>query len=352
MKRIFEILSMVTLLVWGAMFLYFFFSGRINDLLTENFRPWVLLAGFGLIGLGLFNLVNLDKSTGACSHDHTHGDHTHCDHGHAHAHDHDHDHDHKDCDHEHHHHDHKHDESCDHHHHEHSDQSRWHSHEHDDASASSLAFALAVLLIPLLTAAKFSGEKFSKEYTQKWVEIEHQMQRIRQQQAAEGQKAAAAATANPYTNPGGTAPEGQKADPAWGEFTIEDLKKMVPQTSAGDFLLDVPQIYYTAGDQELMKVMEGISVDTTAQVIEDTIENSPAKRLRAYRLMIDCCAADARPLSIPIDFAESLPEYKEMGWYKLVGRLHFHKSEDSEYTPILQIKSFQPTPEPADWMGF
>jgi hypothetical protein len=347
MKRIFEILSMVTLLVWGAMFLYFFFSGRINDLLTENFRPWVLLAGLALLGLGLFNLINHDKSTGACSHDHTHGDHTHCEHDHDHTYC-DHDHGHhpsKECDHEHHHHDHDHSHPHD---HDHS-----HPHDHDDYSASSLAFALAVLLVPLLTAAKFSDEKFSKEYTQKWVEIEHQMQRLRQRQAADNQKATTTSTANPYTAPGGTtANTGQKADPAWGEFTLADLKKMVPQTSAGDFLLDVPQIYYTAGDQELMKVMEGISVDTTAQIIEDTVENAPAKRLRAYRLLIDCCAADARPLSIPIDFAEALPEYKEMGWYKLVGRLHFHKSADSEYTPILQIKNFQTTPEPPDWMGY
>lgn len=342
MKKIFEILSMVTLLVWGGMFLYFFFSGRVNDYLTSSFRIWVPVSGVGMIILGALNLITRNRDTGACSHDHIHGDHSHCDH----EHDHDH-HDHSDCDHDHHH-----DETCDHghdHHHDHA-----HDHHHEETTASSLAFALIVLLVPLLTAAKYSQDSFSRQYTGKWVEIEDDMRKLRQKKAAVARQETADSSENPYTNPDGSKTEEETSGSGeeWGEFTIEDLKKMVPQTSAGDFLLDVPQIYYTAGDQELMKVMEGISIETTAQVIEDTVDDSPSNRLRAYRLMIECCAADARPLSIPIDFAEALPEYEEMGWYKLIGRLHFHESAEHEYVPILQIKNFQPTPEPADWMAY
>lgn len=342
MKKVFEILSMVTLIIWGSVFFYFFFSGRVDSYLTETFRMWVPIAGGGMIVLGLLNLIFINRNTGACAHDHHHGDHSHCDHDHDHGH---HDHDHSDCDH-----DHKHDETCDHGHHHHDEHD--HHHEHEDATASSLAFALVVLLVPVLTAAKYSPDSFSGGYTKKWLEIEDDMRKLRQRKMAESQQIASGE--NPYSDPNGTGEgtEDSEGGEAWGEFTLDDLKKMVPQTSKGDFLLDVPQIYYTAGDQELMAVMEGISVETVAQVIEDTVDESSENRLRAYRLMIDCCAADARPVSIPIDFTEALPEYEEMGWYKLIGRLHFDKNDDYEYVPMLQIKSFEETPEPANWMEY
>lgn len=220
-----------------------------------------------------------------------------------------------------------------------------------------------VLALPLLMAARYSQGAFSPEYTKKWMTIEDDMMKMRtkkKSQGAEAAQAAAVAGQNPYASPGTSTPgvtdpanapaQTAKTEPAWGKFTIEDLKKMVPQTSRGDFLLDVPQIFYTAGDKELMDVMEGISVQTEAQIIEEP-DKGKSNRLRAYRLLIECCAADARPVSIPIEFAEALPQFKEMGWYLVVGRLHFEKGGDNEFTPILQIKSFDPTVEPADWMS-
>ena len=229
------------------------------------------------------------KSTGVCSHDHAHGDH-----------------DHHDCDHE--------------HHHDHDDEHVHEPHFHDESTASSLAFALLILLVPLLMATKFSQDRYSVAYVKKWDEIEREMKTLRHKKKANKAKAQQiAANENPYANPNGTAGNGDSkgsngngdsdgnsenesansgGGEEWGEFTLADLKKMVPQTSEGDFLLDIPQIFYTAGDEELMRVMEGISIKTKAQIIEETAENAPSNRLRAYRLLIECCAADARPLSI------------------------------------------------------
>ena len=140
-------------------------------------------------------------------------------------------------------------------------------------------------------------------------------------------------------------------EPGWDEFTLADLKKMVPQSSEGNFLLDVPQIFYTAGDDELMKVMEGISVETTAQVMPETSNNPKKTRLRAFRLFIECCAADARPLSIPIEFGKAPPKYKEMGWYKIFGKLHFSREND-EVVPLLNIEKIVETVEPEDGAMF
>lgn len=237
-----------------------------------------------------------------------------------------------------------------------------------------MAFSLFVLLVPILVATGYSQDKFSGEYLAKWGKIERQMlqMRIAEQRSRETGPAQVGSTGNPYTREGietgGSYPGAEsvesadtppdpnaasddKAGESWGSFTIEDLKKMVPQSEAGDYLLDVPQIFYTAGDRELMEVMEGIPVEATAQLMEETLNNPDKTRLKAFRLFIECCAADARPLSIPVDFGEAPPEYTEMGWYKLYGKLHY-SHENGEIIPLIKIDRIEATSEPTDGLLF
>ncbi len=418
MRKFLQSLAILTLLLWGGLFLFFFLSGRIDKFLDPTFRIYALISGIGMILLAAFNFINRNTDVGECCHGDTEGDtcgdgeaheHSHdskaCDHDHAHdhthgekgAHDHgDHEHS-KDCGHdehshaehshaehshaehshaEHSHAGHTHDEHChgDHSHdddgHSHGDHA--HAHDHEETT-SGLAFSLAVLLIPILIATNVSQDKFSSGYLAKWGKIERQMMQMR---IAKDRKAQAAtmevaeSTPNPYTREGieGETPGAADTPPnpdqptvgveaeaeteggeneAWGTFTLDDLKNMVPQSDKGDFLLDVPQIFYTAGDKELMQVMEGIPIETTAQLMEETMSNANGQRLKAFRLFIECCAADARPLSIPVDFGKAPPEYTEMGWYKLFGKLHYAE-EDGEIIPLINIERIEEALEPTD----
>lgn len=373
MKKFLQILAILTLFTWGGLFLYFYASGRIEKYLDPDFRIYALISGIGMILLGAFNFINRNRATGICTHDHVHGDS--CDHDHGHAHGHSHDHDGHECEHEHHHlhghgcgHDH--DKDQDHDHDEDKEQGHEHAvhHDHEDTS-SGVAFSLLILLLPLLVATGYSKDKFSGEYLAKWGKIERQMMQMRiarDQPARNADGPAVGASDNPYTREGidasgantaDTPPDPKKeaadggAAEAWGTFTIEDLKKMVPQNEKGEFLLDVPQIFYTAGDKELMEVMEGIPVETTAQLMDETLNNPNKTRLKAFRLFIECCAADARPLSIPVDFGQAPPEYTEMGWYKLYGKLHY-ASENGEIIPLIQIEKIESTSEPTDGLLF
>lgn len=229
--------------------------------------------------------------------------------------------------------------------------------------------------MPILVATGYSKDGFSPDYVAKWGKIERQMMQKRIADARSSKADGAASqtpVANPYTREGiaaaegvggsstpdpgqpDTPPEPKKEDAAaeaWGAFTMEDLKKMVPQNDKGEFLLDVPQIFYTAGDKELMDVMEGIPVETTAQLMEETLHNPGRTRLKAFRLFIECCAADARPLSIPVDFGKAPPEYTEMGWYKLYGKLHY-ANENDEIIPLLRVERIEATSEPGDGLLF
>jgi hypothetical protein len=387
MKKVLTFLTVATLLIWGGLFLYFYATGRIDRYLDPAFRIYALISGVGMLLLGSFNFLNRNKAIGLCTHDHAHGDPCEHDHHHDHSHAH-HDHDHKDGDCEHESHDHSHSHDCEHDHdhdhdhadcgHDHSHEGHDHSHDHE-TTTSGVIFSLLVLLIPMIVATGYSKDRFSTEYLMKWGKIERQMMQMRiakRNEASANQLGSVDPSQNPYTSaavagdaaaPGAAdtppdpdpdpdpdpGPDGAEGagDDSWSTFTLDDLKQMVPQSDVGDFLLDVPQIFYTAGDKELMAVMEGIPIETTAQLMEETLNNPNNTRLKAFRLFIECCAADARPLSIPVDFGKAPPEYTEMGWYKIYGKLSY-LNEDGEILPILQVDRVEETLEPTDGLIF
>ena len=131
----------------------------------------------------------------------------------------------------------------------------------------------------------------------------------------------------------------------WGPYTIDDLKQQVDQNKDGEFLMDVISIFYTGGDEEVQGVVKGLPVETMGQVMPETNRNSEGKRIRIFRLMMNCCIADARPVSIPVEFSEDVPGYKEMGWYKIHGLMDYEKWD--EFTiPVLKANKMIPTEEP------
>jgi hypothetical protein len=110
---------------------------------------------------------------------------------------------------------------------------------------------------------------------------------------------------------------------SYGTFTLEDLKAQVPQSKEGNFILEVPELYYTAGDKEVQGVLAGQLIETTAQVLPEKVNNADGKRLRIFRLLVQCCAADARPYSVPVEFKDKAPAIKDMTWVKLVGKMGY-----------------------------
>ncbi|MCB1205951.1 MAG: DUF1980 domain-containing protein, partial [Verrucomicrobiae bacterium] len=98
MKKILQLLAILTLLIWGGLFLQFYISGRIEKYLDPSFRIYALLSGTGFLLLGAFNFFNRNRETGVCTHDHAHGETCQHDHHHDHAEEHEEEHAHA-CDH-------------------------------------------------------------------------------------------------------------------------------------------------------------------------------------------------------------------------------------------------------------
>jgi hypothetical protein len=354
-----HLISVALLLTWGAVLLYFHISGRIVNYLppvTEGwFRPMALAGGIGLILLGIFNLATLgsEEADECCEHEHNHDDHHH-DHTHELKHD-----DHSCCGHDHGHHDHHHAHS-----HEHAD-----DHAHgilEETGALGRTGAIAILALPILVAATFTPDKFSgAAATKKGLYNPNYSDTSRADQFSLRKDAPSSAPLTPSVSstpaggrvPGSAAPAAaakatttaaptpSKGAQSYGTFTLEDLKQQVPMSKEGHFILEVPELFYTAGDLEVQKVLAGQTVTTTAQVMPEKVNNPDGKRLRILRLLVQCCAADARPFSVPVEFEQKAPEFKEMSWVKVVGTVEY-RQEGGQTVPIVRAAKMEETTEP------
>jgi hypothetical protein len=381
-KTVLHLISVALLILWGGVMLYFHVSGRIANYLPPMsegwFRPMALAGGIGLILLGIFNLATLgaEEADDCCGHDH--------------------DHDEKHDGHEHHHHEHEHDHAhvhgdgcCGHDHaqpanacgHDHG-----HSHDHEhgsgDAHAHGIleesgpvgrAMAISILALPILIAAVFTPDRFSAAavtnkglYNPNYADSSRAEQfSLRKDPAPVAKPGAASAAvkavppADAARVPGSAAPAtaatatttatakagSAETSKSFGSFTLEDLKAQVPMSKEGNFILEVPELFYTAGDKEVQTVLTGQSVETIAQVMPEKLNNADGKRLRILRLLVQCCAADARPFSVPIEFSEKAPEFKEMTWVKVVGKMAYQQ-EGGQTVPLLQATEIKETTAP------
>lgn len=68
-----RVIFSIALMVWGAVLVYFYASGRINNYLAPDFRPLTLAGGLGLLVVGAFNLLTATQEA-SCGHDHGPGD--------------------------------------------------------------------------------------------------------------------------------------------------------------------------------------------------------------------------------------------------------------------------------------
>ncbi|MFZ4764547.1 MAG: hypothetical protein ACOYMN_06290 [Roseimicrobium sp.] len=376
-----HLVSVLLLLLWGGVMLYFYASGRIVHYLPPDgiFRPMVLWGGIGMLVIGLYNLATIGAPEAACC-EHDHGEshkHNHeaangcCGHDHGHGHEHHHGdacahepkHDHGCCGHDHHEH---------HHHHAHA-----HGEEHgpefghahgilEESGPFGRLIAILLIAVPVTYAAILTPDRYSANAViNKGLYSPSYGEGARSEQFSLNKDAATRPTPpapGPAAKAGDVMPpvstkeiekQAQKAaDPkSYGSFTLADLKAQVPQSPEGNFMLEVPELYYTAGDKEVQSVLNGQMVETIAQILPEKVNNDKGTRVRIFRLLVQCCAADARPYSIPVEFGKTPPSFKDMSWVKVIGKMTY-KTEGEQTVPMLEATSMSEAAEPADKMVY
>jgi uncharacterized membrane protein YcgQ (UPF0703/DUF1980 family) len=367
-KRSLHLISVALLLLWSAVLLYFHVSGRVQHYLPPDglFRPMVLIAGIGLAILALFNLATMhSETTDCCGHDHDHAaakEAECCDHDHSQK--------------NHHHHTQSHD--CG---HDHSQDRKYAAHDHghgilEESGLVGRLVAITIIAAPLAWAAVRTPDQYSPNaiinkglYHQNYASTARADQFSLKKEADKTQakpKAAPTDLAAPSSTPDSARTPGSASTAAtaasttapaptaaksYGSFSLEDLKAQVPMSKEGNFILDVPEIYYTAGDKEVQTVLAGQPVETIAQVLPEKVNNEEGKRLRIFRMLVQCCAADARPYSIPAQFAEKAPDFKDMAWVKIKGKMSYVQ-EGGQTVPLLEATHIEETTAPDDAMMY
>jgi hypothetical protein len=119
-------------------------------------------------------------------------------------------------------------------------------------------------------------------------------------------------------------------------FTLADLKAQVPQDKEGNFQLELPELYMATGDRQVAMVLDGQKVETIGRVLPEKTDNANGHKVRLFALVISCCAADAQPITIPIQFADKAPAFKDMTWVKVQGIMRYKVADNDRLMPVLE----------------
>ena len=134
------------------------------------------------------------------------------------------------------------------------------------------------------------------------------------------------------------------------EFTRELLEKRTPKTEEGNFLLQLSELYWSAGDEKIMKIYDGLPAQLEGRLIEEDPKlNAGGNRKRLYRVVMTCCAADAQVLGVPLQFSGSLPGLEDKTWITAKGEVAFELIEGQyfAYLTNCDVKATEP-PDPRD----
>ncbi len=305
-------LPCLTLAAWSAILLTFHFTGRVNDFLIPMFRHYVFAAGI-VLGLMALAFLFFKADASCCS-----------------------------------------SAECGH-------------------SLSRLAtgkiLTFMVLLLPITAAAFFTPQAFSRTTMEnrgvitdasvlgnapRIVAAPPSMPLPTKDPApapqdntppAPAPDAAPAANSTAAPTPDApAAPAATATTPAPDPAPVDYLQR----TPEGHIIAEVLDLLYAAQDNVLRKDFEGKTVVLIGQFMPDKSGGEAAKRFKAVRMFMTCCAADARPVATLVE-TDKLPDFPEMTWVKITAKSEF-PVENGRRVSVLKAEKVEKTAPPEESM--
>lgn len=301
MKSLSRGLSLVALVAWGALMLYFYFSGRLAEYLIPSYRPLVAISGFLMFGIA-----------GCLAFTYLFGRRFHLAGGVA-------------------------IDDC----------------PDDFASPGKLRatqiLAFVLLVVPIWSAVGVSKDGFTSAAV---------LNRGIVDSAASlpGKPAGSAAMVpgkTSATNNGGSALIVEPPLP--GETPVNDnapasaldASQYLKTTPQGNVIAEVTDLLFAADDDSLRPAFENRSVEIIGQFMP-VKETTMANRFQIVRMFMVCCAADARPIAISVD-PKSPVNFPDMAWARIIGKVSF-PLESGHRIPVVQAVSAAKCDPPAELM--
>lgn len=305
--KVCSLLNGITLIGLGVVLLDFFFTGRLDQYLHPQFRPWTLVGG---IIFCLAGIIYAAARTAQC-----------CIEG-----------------------------EC--------------VHQNSNSLGRSV-IAFSVLFVPLAAGVALSKDSYDQHAVLNRGFVED-MTKLPGRTAAPTSRTAndlaippqalgadkdeSASEPLPQDTP--AVPPNQDAVPSGGTDQAnpavpspdEGSAQYLPKAADGNVALEVTDLLYAESEDSLRKMFS----DKTIEVIGQYLPGSDPKQFKLVRMFIVCCAADARPLAVPVEVSTPTGA-SEMGWVKVVGKAAYSKNGDRVHV-LLKADTVEPTDPPAEAM--
>lgn len=141
-----------------------------------------------------------------------------------------------------------------------------------------------------------------------------------------------------------TAAAADQANPNVPSPSEQGGEQYLPKAADGNVALEVTDLLYGESEESLRKMFTG----KTVEVIGQYLPGSDANQFKLVRMFIVCCAADARPIAVPVQISGPTSA-TEMGWVKVIGKATYTKNGDRVHV-ILKADEVEPTDPPAEAM--
>ena len=276
MKTLSRGLSLLTLIAWGALLLYFYFSGRLADYLIPAYRPLVMVSGFVMVGIAA--VLAWGMRPGA------------------------------------------------------RDTSGLVLEDRGDELASPKrvktmqALAFLMLVLPVWAAAGVSKDQFNASAM---------LNRgiVSDATKLPGKSNLPTAPAKDANNPppplvvpepplpGATPAVADNNPPAANNA---DALQYLQKTPDGHLLMEVTDLLFAADDDQMRASLQGQTAEVIGQFMPMK-EDASGKRFQLVRMFMVCCAADARPVAVAVEKPAQGDADKlgELTWTKIVGKIDF-----------------------------
>ena len=124
----------------------------------------------------------------------------------------------------------------------------------------------------------------------------------------------------------------------------EGSAQYLPKAADGNVALEVTDLLYAESEDSLRKMFS----DKTIEVLGQYLPGSEPGQFKLVRMFIVCCAADARPIAVPVNASVPM-NIAEMSWVKVIGKATYAKNGDRVHV-LLNADTVELADPPAEAM--
>jgi uncharacterized repeat protein (TIGR03943 family) len=122
----------------------------------------------------------------------------------------------------------------------------------------------------------------------------------------------------------------------------------LPKSSGGNLVVQVTDLLYAAAESSLRADFENKKIEIVGQLMPDAVNNPTGARFKLVRMLMVCCAADARPVAVRVE-GGGKPGIPEMSWVKVSGEAAF-PVEGGRVVAVIKADRIQVTDPPGEAM--